>query len=264
MENSRRKNWISPQWIPRVDYKTLEKKLGFQFKNKELLLRALTPPPKDKDSDYQELEYFGDGALRYVMPHILKSRFPRARQGELSRMYSLITCNTNLAFMAYRLRLPYYIRFSSRPSINRKILADVVEAILGAVDRASGIKEVEEVCRKIFSLDIELARFHEPQDTLIRLVEDTRNRELLRKSLPPHSRLRDGCSLKLSYQVHVIRKKWGKLGHVSVLRLENNIIVANGEGYDAESANSHAASIALLKLFPSKFPSYLSDISWRL
>jgi ribonuclease III len=244
-------------WEPRTDLRTLERRLGYQFADRALLVRSLTPQNSTKKRDsYQLLEYFGDGALRYVIPHILKERYPHASHGELTRMYSLITCNTNLAFMAYRLRLPYYIRFPSRPNINRKLLADIVEAIIGAVDQSGGVADVTKVCERLFQLDLEVARFHEPQDTLLRMLQNSQHLALLKhlKSRAP----------KVSYQVHVIHKPWGKLGHVSVLRLDGQVIVGNGEGYDAESANSHAAALALLKLFPSKFPSKCSKFSWRI
>lgn len=253
------------EWRPREDLRTLERRLGFRFKRRELLERALTPQASSKVDTYQVLEYFGDGALRYVIPRLLRERYPQAQQGELSRMYSSITCNTNLAFMSYRLRLPFYFRFNSRPSINRKLLADVVEAIIGAVDECGGITAVTDVCRRIFKVDIELARFHEPQDTLLRILRHQSSVEALKKNSPPNSPLRGiRGHPRVSYQAHVIHKKWGKLGHVSVLRLNGTIVVANGEGYDAESANNNAASAALLKLFPDRFPSDCESFFWRL
>ena len=253
------------EWQPRGDLRTLERRLGYRFKRRDLLERALTPQASNKADTYQVLEYFGDGALRYVIPRLLRQRYPQAQQGELSRMYSSITCNTNLAFMSYRLRLPFYFRFTNRPSINRKLLADVVEAIMGAVDECGGLVAVTDVCRRIFKVDIELSRFHEPQDTLLRILRHASSVEALKKNSAVDSPLRgiEGHP-RVSYQAYVIHKKWGKLGHVSVLRLNGKIVVANGEGYDAESANNNAASAALLKLFPDRFPSECEQFFWRL
>jgi dsRNA-specific ribonuclease len=253
-------------WHPREDLRTLERRLGYRFIQRELLKRALTPSVSKNQADgYQLLEYVGDGALRYVIPKLLRHRYPGAQQGELSRMYSVITCNTNLAFMSYRLRLPYYFRFTHRPNVNRKMLADVVEAVIGAVDECGGIAAVTSVCERIFKVDLELSRFHEPQDTLLRILRHASSVEALRENSSANSPLRQiRGHPRVSYQAHVIHKKWGKLGHVSILRLNGNIIVANGEGYDAESANNNAASVALLKLFPKLFPSDCDNITWRL
>jgi dsRNA-specific ribonuclease len=170
-------------WKPREDLKTLERRIGYKFVKRASLERALTPHAANKGETYQLLEYFGDGALRYVIPKLLKERYPHAQEGELSRMYSVITCNTNLAFMSYRLRLPYYFRFTHRPSMNRKLLADVVEAVIGAVDDCGGLLAVTEVCRKIFKLDIELCRFHEPQDTLLRILRHASSVDSIKKKL---------------------------------------------------------------------------------
>ena len=82
------------EWRPREDLRTLERRLGFRFERRELLERALTPQSSNKADTYQVLEYCGDGALRYVIPRLLRERYPQAQQGELSRMYSSITCNT--------------------------------------------------------------------------------------------------------------------------------------------------------------------------
>lgn len=256
---------VLKEWRPRRDLRTLEKRIGHKFVKKSLLVKALTPHASNRADTYQVLEFFGDGALRYAIPHILKDRYPKAEQGELSRMYSFLTCNTNLALMSYRLRIPYYLRFNSRPSINRKLLADVVEAIIGAVDECGGLVAVRAVCERIFKLDIELARFHEPQDTLLRILRHPSALESIRKHAPQGSPLKNLTNNpKVSYQAHVIQKKWGKLGHVCVLRLNGVIVVTNGKGYDAESANNNAAAIALLKLFPNRFPCSISSFSWRL
>jgi dsRNA-specific ribonuclease len=262
------RNKDQSEWQPRLDLQTLEKRVGFKFppEERDYLIKALTPIANKKSAAYQLLEFFGDGTLRYVIPRLLKTRYPDSSHGELSRMYSLLTCNTNLAFMAYRLRLPYYLKFNSRPSINRKMLADAVEAVIGAIEVVGGINSVEDVCKKLFAVDMEVARFHEPQDTLLRMLQRPHIIDQIREQAAEESNLKNlsGNKAKLSYELHVINKKWGKLGHVSVLRLNRIIIVKNGEGYDAESANNNAAAIALLKLFPQQFNSAILKLDWRI
>ena len=72
----------------------LEEKLGYQFQNRELLLRALTHRscasefPPDQCADNEQLEFLGDSVLGFVVSEALVARYPAAREGELSQWKS--------------------------------------------------------------------------------------------------------------------------------------------------------------------------------
>lgn len=231
--------------VVRADYNRLEKRIGYRFKDRALLRQALTTRFADERVNYERLEYFGDGVLRHLLPFIIDARYPKLAPGELSRRYSLLSRNTNLAFLATRLKLMPYIDFGRRhPVFEIKLLADVVEAIFGAIHQDGGIEAPMPVCRRLFRLDLELVRFDRPDEVLLTGLAEQRQRP--------------------TYIVHP--KLWGRshiAGYVVELKVGNQLVVPNGEGVTQDMATNRAAAIALLKLFPSRYPSDIRHFSWR-
>jgi ribonuclease-3 len=94
-------------------------------------------------SDYERLEFLGDAVFDLAVAHLLLDRYEQAHEGELSKMRAALVNTASLAEVARRLSLGRFIKLSrgelasgahDRPSI----LADVVEAVLGAVYREGG------------------------------------------------------------------------------------------------------------------------------
>jgi len=120
----------------------LEQRIGYQFRNREHLRRALTCQsaiherhPDATDQNYQNLEYVGDAALKYVIATILyMEQNGSGSVGELNdRVLSYIS-NSNLSRIGYELNLSkYIIKGRGVAYITDKMLADAVEAILGAI-----------------------------------------------------------------------------------------------------------------------------------
>ncbi len=231
----------------RTDYPRLESRLGYRFKNRAHLIHALSPSAK-LESRFQVLEFEGDGALRYVLPKLLAKRYPEVANspGELSRMYHLLSCNESLAHMALRLQLLRYVKGGNSASFRAiKPLADVVESIIGAVDADGGIEAVEQVCKKIFRLDIELVRFDRPMDILTRLAA------------------KEGLG-RIEYRVIPTADSGQAGGHVCVLKIGQTVRSDNGSGFTSEWATRAAAAIALLVLFPGRFSTDLKNFRWTL
>lgn len=229
----------------RTDYSRLEGRLGYRFNNRSHLIHALTPSSK-QGSRFQVLEFDGDGALRYVLPKLLVERYPdqASTPGELSRMYSTLSCNESLAHLALRLKVIDYVRGGDSSSIRAlKPLADVVEAIVGAVDADGGIESVIKVCRKLFRLDLELVRFDRAADILTRLAA--------------HSRLE-----KLNYRIIPKGDNGRALGHVCILQIGQDQRSEAGSGFTAEWAMKTAAAIALLTLYPERFSTSVTRLRW--
>ncbi|MDC0358718.1 ribonuclease III [Oligoflexia bacterium] len=127
-------------------YPELAKTLGFTFKDYDCLERALTHRSAhfgDNQSDYERLEFLGDAVLDLAVADLLLKRHPEAKEGELSKMRAALVNTTSLAGIAQKLNLGSFIILSrgelanggaERPSI----LADVLEAVIGAIFRAGG------------------------------------------------------------------------------------------------------------------------------
>jgi ribonuclease-3 len=127
-------------------YGELEALLGYTFIDKSWLERALTHRSVQVNgvkSDYERLEFLGDAVFDLAVAHLLLDSHLEANEGELSKMRAALVNTASLANIARKLELGRFIRLSrgelasgahERPSI----LADVVEAIMGAVYREAG------------------------------------------------------------------------------------------------------------------------------
>lgn len=120
----------------------LEHNAGLQFKDKTLLIQALThrsfAQQNKHAKDNERLEFFGDAVLKLIVSDFLFHKFPSYSEGQLTKTRAQIISDKLLAKMASHIRLGNYIRFSygeehsggkTRPSN----LADTFEAILGAL-----------------------------------------------------------------------------------------------------------------------------------
>lgn len=127
----------------------LEATLGYTFQQQELLEQALTH--RSAASIHNErLEFLGDSILSYVIAGDLYHRFPKQQEGDLSRMRATLVKGQTLAEIAREFKLGEHLRLGSgelKSGGNRResILADAVEAIIGAIYLDSNIDSVKQV-----------------------------------------------------------------------------------------------------------------------
>jgi ribonuclease-3 len=134
------------QPLGRDQYHRIESALAYQFKSHEWLERALTHRSvhaKGDKNDYERLEFLGDAVFDLAVAHLLLDHHPEAREGELSKMRAALVNTASLAELARRVELGPFIRLSrgelaSGGGDRSSILADVLEAVIGAVYRESG------------------------------------------------------------------------------------------------------------------------------
>jgi ribonuclease III len=126
----------------------LMKKLGYQFQQVALLEQALTHR-SCKGEHNERLEFLGDALLSMVIAEALYIHFPKAREGDLTRMRSSLVKGITLAEIAKELELAEYLRLGpgemkSGGLRRESIQADAVEAILGAIFLDAGIEACKE------------------------------------------------------------------------------------------------------------------------
>jgi len=131
------------------DYQQLAKKLGYQFQDERLLIQALTHRSY-KGAHNERLEFIGDSLLGMFVAEALYFNFPKATEGELTRMRSQIVKGQTLAEVAKEFGLSDWLRLGpgemkSGGFRRDSILEDAVEAIIGAVFLDSDI----DVCREL-------------------------------------------------------------------------------------------------------------------
>lgn len=130
------------------------RKIDYVFKQSSLLREALTH--RSFSSCHNErLEFLGDGVLNCAIAGLIFRRFPDLTEGDLSRLRANLVNQQALSEIALGLNLGELIRFGDgelKSGGNRRpsILADALEAVLGAVYLDSGFSEVEKVVLTLY------------------------------------------------------------------------------------------------------------------
>lgn len=129
--------------------------LGLQFSDPELLKNALTHRSA-ASSNNERMEFLGDAILNFVISVELYNRFPQVHEGDLSRLRAHLVKGERLAEIARELSLGQYIQLGSGEMKSgghqrASILADVFEAIIGAVYLDSGISAAHEMISRFFT-----------------------------------------------------------------------------------------------------------------
>lgn len=126
----------------------LERKLGYAFVDKGQLLLALTHRSSSSRNN-ERLEFLGDSIINFVIAEALYEQFPDAREGELSRLRARLVRGITLAELGREFDLGDFLRLGSGELKSggyrrQSILADTVEAIIGALYLDAGM----EVCQR--------------------------------------------------------------------------------------------------------------------
>jgi ribonuclease III len=138
----------------------LEKKIGYIFRDKTLLERALSHSsyvyenPGENQGDNEILEFLGDSVVGLSVAHFYYSADPKRTEGELSKLKSASASTNSLAEFADRIGLDKAIRLGhgEERSGGRKkktILADAFEALVGAVYLDGGFEAANEFMKSI-------------------------------------------------------------------------------------------------------------------
>ncbi|WP_158970415.1 ribonuclease III [Paraglaciecola sp. L3A3] len=128
-------------------YLPLYRKLGYTFKDPANLAQALTHRSANKIHN-ERLEFLGDAILGMVIAKVLFQRFPKQPEGKLTRMRSSLVKGDTLAEVAREFELGELLllgpgELKSGGFRRDSILADAVEAIIGAIYLESGMEKSE-------------------------------------------------------------------------------------------------------------------------
>lgn len=141
-------------------YKELEKALGHRFKDQQLIEVALTHASmrggKTERADNERLEFIGDRVLGLVIAQVLIERFPSANEGELARRFNRLVRGEACARVARALGIGSHLILSESEAgsggrAKGTILADAMEAILGAVFLDGGFEAARAVVRNLWT-----------------------------------------------------------------------------------------------------------------
>jgi ribonuclease III len=144
------------------NFEKLEKILGYRFTNKQLLTTALTHKTYAFEAqtplEYNErLEFFGDSILNFVISEKLYQSNQYFSDGELTRRRAIVVNNNVLADVAIRLNIGRFLllgkgELKQEGAKNRTNLANVLEALIGAIYLDSDLDTVQSVIfKKIYT-----------------------------------------------------------------------------------------------------------------
>lgn len=156
-------------------FSAVEAKIGYEFKDRHLLERALTHSSTNDDYSYERLEFLGDRVLGLVIAHQLFEKFRGENEGGLAKRHSALVQGRTLAKIAALNRLGDHIIMSASErnaggDSKDNILADVMESLLGAIYLDGGLKPAEALILKFWGDNIHTLE-EAPQDPKTELQE---------------------------------------------------------------------------------------------
>ena len=134
-----------------ADLQDLEAKLGHVFRDRSLLVRALTHKsftsesgPNDVQADNEQLEFFGDSILGFIVSEALVANFPGLPEGHLSRAKSYLVSARWLHQVARNLGLGDYLHLGRGEErgggrVKASLLSNALEALIAALYLDAGI-----------------------------------------------------------------------------------------------------------------------------
>lgn len=225
-----------------ITLQDLQQQLQHDFQNPTLLQRALTHRSFSADNN-ERLEFLGDSVLSLAISSLLYQRLRELPEGDLSRVRSNLVKEGTLHQIAVKLQLSDLLRLGegeaksggkNRPSI----LADAVEAILGAVYLDAGFAAGEKLVHRLFEgVDINPHMRAAEKDPKTGLQEWLQGR---RMNVPQYSVVNiTGAAHKQTFDVECV---------IPELRLG-----ARGQG-GSRRIGEQAAAAAMLEILKAKHP----------
>lgn len=136
----------------------LQNALGYQFKDSTLLEQALTHRSVGSVNN-ERLEFLGDAILGFIVADAFYRRFPKATEGQMSRLRATLVKGKTLATLARNVDLGEYLvlgtgELKSGGHRRESILAGAFEAIVGAVYLDGGIDSAGDLVRRLLAEQI--------------------------------------------------------------------------------------------------------------
>ena len=161
--------------------KQLEEKLGYKFKNRALLLNALTHSSYANENreegvpSNERLEFLGDSVLGFTAAKHLYAVEPSLPEGKMTRLRAELVCEHSLYGVARELDLGAYLRMGHGEEKNggrqrASILADATEAVIAAIFLDGGIEAAASFVERMV-LSPEAVKAHHASDYKTELQE---------------------------------------------------------------------------------------------
>ncbi|MBQ4504158.1 MAG: ribonuclease III [Firmicutes bacterium] len=218
----------------------LREKLGYEFRDLKLLRNALTHSSSINETHQQycenneRLEFLGDAVLETVISERLYRLLPTEEEGRLTRLRASIVCEESLAEIGHQLGIGQALVLGKgeEQSGGRKrnsMIADGVEAIIGAIYLDGGFYEVQKIVLQLFESMIQRAlegKLHSDYKTALQ------------------ERLQVNGDVNIQYVLdHQEGPDHDKVFYTSVM--VNGMILGSGSGRSKKEAEQNAAKAAM-------------------
>jgi ribonuclease-3 len=217
----------------------IENALGHRFGKRELLEQALrhrSAAHESGEASFERLEFLGDAALSHAVAALLFERWPQANEGELTRARAALVRERSLAVLADRHGIPDALDVGAglkHQHAGSSLLADALEAVLGAVLLDGGWRALRTVVRRLW-----LPLLDELEPGQLPLEEP--------KSMLQEMAQHQGLPLPVYREIELLGPAHAR---IYVVEVEfNGRIVGRGEGSSKRAAQQDAAKKALAVL----------------
>ncbi|MGN1269952.1 MAG: ribonuclease III [Clostridia bacterium] len=129
----------------------IESSIGYVFKNKNLLKKALTHTSyayENHIESNEKLEFLGDSILEFVSSKYIYTNYPHLKEGEMTKVRAEVVCEDSLYLVAQKHHFSDFLYLgkseaASHGNTKPTILADSVEAVIAAIYFDSGLEQAE-------------------------------------------------------------------------------------------------------------------------
>ena len=178
--------------------------IGYNFKNKKLLINSLVHPSSFTETkknkinvvnDFERLEFLGDRVLGLAISSIIYGKFKENNEGDLSKKLSYLVQKNFLHKISIDLKIDNILNYSFKKNekMNVSILADSIESLIGAIYLDGGLANAKNSINKFWGpyLDINEKNMQDFKTKLQELSQQKSKKlpeyKLLKKEGPSHS-----------------------------------------------------------------------------
>jgi len=133
----------------------LEKKLKLKFTDPKILIKSLTHKSHDSKDNNEKIEFLGDRVLGLIIAKKLLEIYPEEREGILDKKFASLVNKRKCLEIAKKIELEKYILISNPKNkkivIEDKIVADCLEALIGAIYLDKGLNFTEKFVLNLWS-----------------------------------------------------------------------------------------------------------------
>lgn len=182
----------------------LEERINYTFKDKKLIRQAMTHSSFTNEQKinhyehYERVEFLGDAILEFVSSEFLYFENPKMSEGNLTKTRASAVCEQALAITARELELGRFMLFGKGEEATGgrerdSIIADAVEAVIGAIYLDGGMEEAKKFIYTFVLNDLEHKKlFYDAKSILMETVQKMKAGELsyvlLKEEGPEHNK----------------------------------------------------------------------------